>query len=217
MHRRTYLAALGAAASATLAGCGASDASTDIPAGTPQSSETPASDPTDTPAGPATTLANTSFENGLDAWQVGRDLPEDPGNPGQPVDASVSTTTARANTGASSVEMTVDGSADDGAVWVVQVVDFADAARLAVHCYSPEQTFNALAELAVYAGPMPEGGLREAVFDRSEQTGDHAGWKRYEYPVDFSGTGVVAVGMNVVWETTVTRWFDDVGLLGEEE
>lgn len=216
MHRRTYIAAVGTAATVALAGCVSSDASTDTPAGTgtPQPSETPG-EPTATPSGPPTTLQNTSFEDGLDGWTVGRDLPEDPGNPGQKVDASVTATTDRAHTGESGLAMTIDGSADDGTVWVAQPVDFAEADRLTVHCYSPEQTFNVLAQLAVYTGPMPEGGLVEVDFDRSEQTGDHEGWKQYEYPVDASGTGVVAVGMNVVWETTVTRWFDDLELVAE--
>ena len=109
--------------------------------------------------------------------------------------------------------MTVDGSADDGTVWVGQGTDFGAVDALRVDCYSEEATFNLLAELAVYTGPMPEGGLSEDDFDTSEQTGDHTGWKTYEYPVEFTGTGVVAVGMNVVWETTVERFFDEVRLV----
>lgn len=169
MHRRTYLAAVGTAVTGTLAGCGAGDGSTATPDDAPSPTDTPAGiPPTETPAGtPSPTdtptdrpggLRNPSFEDGLDGWDVGQDLPEDPNNPGQPVDAAVRATTDRANTGASSVEMRIDGSADDGTVWVAQGADFAGAERLAVHCYSPEQTFNLLAELAVYTGPMPEGG-----------------------------------------------------------
>jgi len=234
VHRRTYLAAVGTAASAALAGCGASDDSTDTPpaTGTGRPTDTATQQPTDTatqqptettpdgtpdpgaqpPDDTPTTLQNDSFEDGLADWTVGRDLPDDPGNPGQPVDASVSATSEHANSGSSGVEMTLDGSADDGTIWVQQAVDFADADRLEVHCYSPEATFNKLAELAVYTGPEPEGGLVEVDFDRSEQTGDHQGWKRYEYPIETSETGIVAVGMNIVWETTVTRWFDDIRL-----
>ena len=212
MHRRTYLAAVGTAASAALAGC--TDGATETPP-TGASTGTPGQRPTDTPSGPPTTLRNPSFEDGLAGWDIGRDLPTDPGNPDEKVDASVTATDERANTGTSSVAMTIDGSADDGTVWVAQPVDFADADRLAVRCYSPEQTFNELAQLAVYTGPLPEGGLQEADFDRSEQTGDHEGWKRYDYPVDVSDTGVVAVGMNIVWETTVTRWVDDIELVAD--
>jgi hypothetical protein len=140
-------------------------------------------------------------------------LPRDPDDPDRPVASTVEPSTAQASDGTRSVRMQLDGSADDGTVWVAQGADFGEVATLRVDCYSEEATFNLLAELAVYTGPMPEGGLSEADFDTGEQTGDHAGWKTYEYPVTFTGTGVVAVGMNVVWETTVERFFDDVRLV----
>ncbi|MEF8973581.1 MAG: hypothetical protein V5A15_01720 [Haloarcula sp.] len=222
MRRRRYLTTLGAAMTASLAGCSAdgNDTPDSTPTGTqtttptltPTDSSTP--NPTRTPT-PRPGLTNPSFEDGLAGWTVGRDLPEDPNDPGTPVASTVEASSAQASVGSQSVRMELDGSADDGTVWVGQGADFGDVDTLRVDCYSEEATFNILAELAVYTGPMPEGGLSEADFDTSEQTGDHAGWKTYEYPIEFTGTGVVAVGMNVVWETTVERFFDEVRLVAD--
>lgn len=41
---------------------------------------------------------------------------------------------------------------------------------------------------------------------------DHAGWKTQEYPVQLAPTGLVAVGISVVWETEGTRHVDNVRL-----
>jgi hypothetical protein len=220
MRRRSYLTALGAAAAASLAGCNTNrndppdGGLTGTPTVTPTDipTDSPPPSPTRTPT-PRTGLTNPSFEDGLAGWTVGRDLPEDPNDPGNPVASTVEASTAQASVGARSARMELDGSADDGTVWVAQGVEFSGVDTLRVDCYSEEATFNLLAELAVYTGPMPEGGLSEDDFDTGEQTGDHAGWKTYEYPVEFTGAGVVAVGMNVVWETTVERFFDEVRLV----
>jgi hypothetical protein len=209
MRRRSYLTALGAAAAASLAGCNATAPDDGGETDTPTPTATPT--PTDTPT-PRTGLTNASFEDGLAGWTVGRDLPEDPNDPGNPVESTVEASTAQASVGETSVRMELDGSADDGTVWVAQGFEFGDVDTLRVDCYSEEATFNLLAELAVYTGPMPEGGLSEDDFDTSEQTGDHAGWKTYEYPIEYTGAGVVAVGMSVVWETTVERFFDELRL-----
>ena len=73
-----------------------------------------------------------------------------------------------------------------------------------------------MAQVAFFAGEKAEGGLAEADFDRSEQTEDHEGWKTYSYDVsDVSGTGTLAVGINVVWETEIRRLFDDVRTVTE--
>jgi hypothetical protein len=221
VFRRRYLAALGATATGLVAGCatstGPGEDSTADPGETTTGPTTGTTAPTDTsttrPA-PGDRLVNPSFEDGLAGWTVGRDLPDRPGESDRPVDSAVQTTTARAHDGAQSLELRIDGSADDGTVWVAQPVDFAGVDGVQVHGYSEAATFNVLARLAVYAGPTPEDGLREALFDTSEQTGDHAGWKRYDYDVEFSGTGLLAVGTSVVWETTVTRLLDDVRLVG---
>lgn len=115
--------------------------------------------------------------------------------------------------GRQSVAITIDGSQDDGTAWVQQPVDLADVGTLSVAVYSPRESFNTLRKVAAYAGPMSEkGALSEAEFDTDEAVEDHSGWKTYTYPVGYDGEGLVAVGVSVVWETTVTRHVDDVEL-----
>ena len=106
--------------------------------------------------------------------------------------------------------LTIDGSADDGTVWVQQPVDLSNVDTLAVPVYSEEASFNTRAQVAAYAGPEPEGGLVEADFDRSNAADGHDDWTTFEYPVRDDGPGVVAVGTNVVWETRIASVIDDV-------
>lgn len=179
-----------------------------------ETTEATAQEPTtgDGTAPPTATLENADFESGLAGWTKGFDLPDEPGNPGTKVDASAVSSTERASSGARSVRFTLDGSADDGTVWVQQEADLSGVDTLTVDGYSRQESFNTIAELAVYAGPVPETGLSEVDFDRSQATEDHEGWKTYEYAVDHDGPGLVAVGINVVWETTVRRYLDSVRL-----
>ncbi|MEF8830796.1 MAG: hypothetical protein V5A23_04585 [Halobacteriales archaeon] len=229
MRRRTLLSWLAALTVPTVAGCAdppkvpsytATGTPTDSPGAghpdptadpdSPDATPTASNSPTATP--PPTSLQNGSFEDGLAGWAVGRDLPDRPGNPGTPVAADVSVDDRMAADGDRSLRLAIDGSADDGTVWVQQPVDLTDHETLAVAGYSEQESFNTIAKVAAYAGPLPDGGLSEADFDTDRATEDHEGWKTYEYEIDHDGPGVVAVGMSVVWETRVLRHFDDVGL-----
>lgn len=198
MRRRSFLAALGAATIAT-AGC---TADTD---GDPNGGQT-TGDPGDPTTTPPTGIVNGSFENGLTGWTVDQDLPDQLGPDG----ADSGTTTDRAADGDTALTLTLDGSHDDGTVWVQQRTDLTNVNTLAVDAYSPEPSFNEVTQLAVYTGST--GQLEESDFDRSEQVRDHEGWKTYEYAVDHDGEGLVAVGINIVWETTATRFLDHVRL-----
>lgn len=154
---------------------------------------------------------NGGFEDGLAHWVPRSDVPEDP-NTGKPVAHSVTASPAQASTGASSVELFVDGRQDDGTIWVQQQAALADVETLAVDVYSPEESFNTITKVAAYAGPNPSKPLTEADFDTERAVEDHAGWKTYEYPIDHDASGLVAVGISVVWETRVTRYVDTVRL-----
>ena len=183
MDRRDALSALGAALAAGLAGCG-SDRTGDR-------------------------VENGSFEDGLAGWTVGRDLPIDPNKAGsQPVDAQAAVSSAVAADGEHALSLFIDGSQDDGTLWVQQALDLAGVDRLALQGYSEQESVNTIAKIAAYAGP--ETDLSEADFDTSAASEDHAGWKTYEYAVDHDGEGLVAVGISVVWETEVRRYLDDV-------
>lgn len=161
-------------------------------------------------------LTNGSFEDALDGWTVGKDLPEVPGGSG-PVDHGVETTDSLARAGDQSVQFYISGVADDGTIWVQQAVDLSDVAAVEVAAYSQQQSFNQIAKVAFFAGDEPADGLAEADFDTDEHVEDHEGWKDYRYDVsDVDGTATVAVGMSVIWETEVRRLFDDVRLIEDD-
>ncbi len=202
MKRRYFLA--GAAATAALvAGCSGSDASPDD-----STTESPTTEPPDESA----TLVNGHFESELDGWTIGRDLPEKPGEEDEKVDSSVELTGEESSSGESALEIFIDGSADDGTVWVQQEVDLSEVSTLKVDGYSEQNSFNTVLQVATYAGPVPEDGLVETDFDREHSLWDHEGWKTYEYEVDHDGTGLVAVGLNIVWETGAVGILDNVRL-----
>ncbi|MUV90610.1 hypothetical protein GJ629_12465 [Halapricum sp. CBA1109] len=238
MERRRFLFGTAAASTALLAGCSSSDGSTpgettdesDDPEttapeetttspddgtttepddGTPDDTPTPDPEPPETP----TEIRNGSFEDDLSAWTVGRDLPSQPGDSEEPVDSSIGTTSGRASDGSSALRIGIDGSADDGTVWVKQTVDPEAVSTLRVDGYSEMESFNTILKLATYVGPEPEDGLTEADFDTTEKLADHEGWKTYEYDIDAGdGPVVVAVGLTIVWETGATGVLDNVRL-----
>jgi len=187
MHRRRYLAALGTTAVALGSGCSSSQ------------------------HGDGVEFRNGSFENGLAEWVPRGDVPEDP-NTGNPVAHSISGSPARASDGAWSVELFIDGRQDDGTIWVQQQADLSDVGSLVFDVYSPEESFNTITKVAAYAGPNPSKPLAEDDFDTQRPVEDHAGWKTHGYPVRHGSTGLVAVGISVVWETEVTRYVDNVRL-----
>jgi len=239
MKRRSMLALTGTALSTALAGCGAladgSDGTaTDSPTDTP-----PASTPTDTPAPTETatptpgdegtqtatptpdapaTLRNGSFEDDWAAWTVGRDLPTDPNRPGdRAVGSDVGVTTRRSSDGETSCRLFIDGSQDDGTVWVQQPVDLSEYDYLAVD-YVASNSFNEIGKPAVYAGPEPDDSLTETDFDTSNSLEGHSrpGWKTFTYEVDHDGPGIVAVGFSIVWETGYRTFMDNVRLTTDE-
>ena len=97
MERRRFLIGTAAVSTLLLAGCSSSDGSTPEATSDDESTDdgsTPDDGPTpSTPEAPTTDypseVLNGSFEDDLTEWTVGRDLPEDPNNSGQPVDSSV--------------------------------------------------------------------------------------------------------------------------------
>ena len=228
MNRRHFLAGTVSAAT-LLAGCASSGESpetdepeTDDPSTTeppttePPTTEPPTTEPptTEPPSEPTdgSELANGSFESDLEGWTIGTDLPEDPNGSGEPVDSDVEVVTRRASMGESGLQVLIDGSADDGTVWVQQEVDLSEVSTLKVDGYSEQNSFNTVLQVAAYAGPVPEDGLSEKDFDRDNSLWDHEGWKTYEYEVDHDGQGIVAIGLSIVWETTAAGILDNVRL-----
>jgi|GEM_PF-878661 len=231
MQRRTMLALTGTALSTALAGCGAlADSGDDTPTddsgdGTPTPTDpsdptatpTDGGTPTDTPGAPSE-LTNGSFEDDWAAWSVGRDLPTDPNRPGdRAVGSDLGVTTRRSSDGETACRLFIDGSQDDGTVWVQQPVDLSAYDYLAVD-YWVSDSFNEIGQPAVYTGPEPDEPLVETDFDTSRSLEGHSGkgWKTFTYEVDHDGPGIVATGFSIVWETGYRTFMDNVRLSAEE-
>jgi hypothetical protein len=161
-------------------------------------------------------LFEEGFEEGLDRWQQGADVPEDPERPGQPVDWSIEMSSDQVAGGASSACFDLDGKQDDGTIWLARPLDVpADVAyhvRLAFDLWSESESFNTLAKVAAYVGPQPPAV--EEDFDVSEPANQVAGWKTYTYEFDArsgpEGQVWVALGISAVWETEMTYYVDNL-------
>ncbi|WP_249038717.1 hypothetical protein [Haloterrigena salifodinae] len=218
MQRRSYMASFAGFLGVGLAeGTPLTDrstTSTDPQDESERLDDPPIPDRSTTPSSRA--LRNGSFESYLDGWTVGTDLPSVPGESTDPVAHSVSITSERASDGDHSLALYIDGTADDGTIWVEQPVNVSRVRTVTVDVYSQQESFNRMSQVAFFAGKKPRSGLEESDFDREKDIEDHSGWKTYSYSVDdLSGTVTLAVGMNVVWETGVRRYFDDVRLVTE--
>lgn len=183
--------------------------------------------------GPGTTETITDgFEGGIQAWTPGSDVPEDPNRPGRPVAWNITASDERAHVGDWSVEYELDGSQDDGTIWLTRPIqverDQAYEANVSAWAWSPSESFNTRAYLVMSLAnqtpaveedfPEPgantnttpdaeRGGLRE-VLDRRE------GWTEYRFgwnvPADANRTLHLAVGISAVWETEMVFYVDDV-------
>lgn len=172
------------------------------------------------------------FESGFTGWDTGTDLPDDPNNPGNAVDWRISHSTARAASGAASLQYYLDGRQDDGTIWIVRAVpvDGGTAYEVSMRtgAWSASESFNTLAHLVMYAGqsqptaessfPEPGSNTTGAGTTRTgglrEPLNQVEGWRTYTFswttePFD-SATLYIAVGISAVWETEMTYFVDDV-------
>jgi hypothetical protein len=161
---------------------------------------------------------NDGFESGLGAWTQGSDVPEDPNNPGQPVAWSIEQSNAQADEGQYSARFSLDGSQDDGTIWLVREFDLtagkAYSVTLAFSLWSETESFNTLAKVAAYAGGKAPDA--EEDFDVSMAANQLAGWRTYTYVIDATATSNgkirAAFGISAVWETQLTYYIDDVAI-----
>lgn len=171
------------------------------------------------------------FETDLQEWETDADVPDDPNNPGHPVDWSITRSTERAATGDASVKYVLDGRQDDGTIWIVRTIsidpDRQYLTDVSAQAWSQSESFNTIAHLVMYLGPdrpsseqsfpgpmenstgtdWPAGGLREPLNRRT-------GWDEYaftwETPRLDTDTLYFAIGISAVWETEMTYFVDDV-------
>ncbi|MGC9334650.1 MAG: hypothetical protein ACP5JJ_10910, partial [Anaerolineae bacterium] len=69
------------------------------------------------------TVFEERFEESLDAWQQGADVPEDPERPGQPISWSIEMSPDQVVEGSSSARFALDGKQDDGTIWLAHPLD----------------------------------------------------------------------------------------------
>jgi hypothetical protein len=211
LSRKWIAAAL--ALSALLAACGTPVDPTATPTPVPAPTETPA--PTPIPADEPIVFQER-FEETLDRWQKGFDLPEDPERPGQPVDWAIEISPEQAARGKSSARFFLDGKQDDGTIWLARPFNVApDQAlrlRLTFDLWSESESFNTLAMVAAAADSRPP--VAEGDFDVSQPANQVTGWKTYAYTFEVrsgpEGQVWVAFGISAVWETPMTYFVDDV-------
>mgnify|MGYP006277569747 CR=1 FL=1 len=159
------------------------------------------------------------FEAGLGDWEQGADVPDDPNNPGHPVAWSISGSTEQAAEGSRSAKFELDGSQDDGTIWLVRAFDVPANQSVNVdldfQLWSPSQSMaNTLINVAAYAGPQPPEVEQD--FNTERRGNRVEGWDVYDYRFSAqSGSGGqvwVAFGISVVWETQVVYYIDDVNV-----
>jgi hypothetical protein len=155
------------------------------------------------------------FEKGLGGWSIASDVPEDPNNPGKLVEWRIERSSNQSVSGSHSILFAIDGSQDDGTIWIQRELDVEPNVRktvaIAFQFWSPSESFNTLAAVVGYAGnaePKVEEDL-QVIGEADKATG----WKMYSYSAEVPADGdrlFVALGISVRWETTLEYFVDDV-------
>lgn len=194
-----------------MSACAPADTPADI-----QPTDEPVDDGGDEPTPlPPVGLAE-DFEGNLDAWETGADVPDDPENQGSPIPWSIELSTEQAAAGQASARFFIDGKQDDGIIWLTHPLiaepDIPVRVHLTFDLWSASESMNTITRVAVYAGPQQP--VAEGDFDQSQPAHLVEGWKTYEYSLEtrssMDGQVWVAIGISVVWETTVAHYVDNV-------
>ncbi|MGQ9539001.1 MAG: hypothetical protein ACUVTE_05425 [Candidatus Bathycorpusculaceae bacterium] len=155
-----------------------------------------------------------NFEDGFGEWVADADVPQDPNNPGHPVEWHIHRVTGISHSGQYSLELFIDGRQDDGTIWIERRTALKKRSQVKVSFwfYNEQESFNTRAVVCVYIGtdnPKVEGDFY--VLGAADEVAE---WRNYTYTatVDASASGElwVAVGISVRWETYLTYYIDDV-------
>ena len=168
---------------------------------------------------PISVSFHEDFETDLTSWETDADVPTDPNNPGNPVAWSITVSQERAAEGERSARFELDGSQDDGTVWLTRAFEVPPNQSIDVdldfQLWNRSQSMaNTLIKVAAYAGAQPPQA--EADFNTERPGNRVEGWDEYEYrfstPSSAEGQVWVAFGISVVWETQVVYYIDDVNV-----
>lgn len=169
------------------------------------------------------------FHNDIDGWEVGRDLPE--GTDGEPIDSHVTHTNRGSASGywGGCVEFGLEGSQDDGTIWLQQPIDVDPNTTYDVTLefagYNKQQSYNKIvAGHAILTNDkvQVEDDLRgrnssNAVHVEGDVHQADDQWLYYdtagEFDSDGSSTAWLAFGVDLFWESDYwSNRFDDVSV-----
>jgi hypothetical protein len=161
-------------------------------------------------------IIKENFENGFGEWVSDADVPLDPNNPGHAVAWNITRSTDVASSGQYSLKLFIDGTQDDGTIWIERKIAVRKNALIHVNIsfdfFSMQESFNTIAVICAYAGIRnPEV---EESFGVIGSANEVAGWKRYSLTATID-TGSseeiwVALGISVRWETCMLYYIDNV-------
>jgi hypothetical protein len=156
------------------------------------------------------------FEQGLGNWVRDNDLPMDPNNPGRRVNWSITVIEEPVKSGAASAAFFIDGSQDDGTIWLEREIQVAPNERVSIDLefsfFSGSVSFNTLAVVVASGGPInPEVEEDFTVIGPANRL---EGWDQYQYNT-ITSTGEegriwIALGISVRWETHLIFFIDDI-------
>jgi len=158
------------------------------------------------------------FEDGFNMWSLDRDLPMDPNNPGNEVAWRIAVSKEHPRTGQSSALFYIDGSQDDGTIWLEKGFDLRPNSyyegQITFKFYSGSESFNTIAVVVGYVGITdPEAEEHLAVLGPANKV---EGWLEYSYKANFrtdvKGRAWVAFGISVRWETEMIYFVDDINI-----
>ncbi len=159
-----------------------------------------------------------SFEEGFGGWISDADVPLDPNNPGHPVSWHIIIASNLSHSGQNSLELFIDGSQDDGTIWIEKEIDVAKNSQIQIVMsfwfYSAEKSDGEIAVVCSYANiANPETETDFTILGSANQI---AGWKEYATTTSlYTGSSDkfwVALGISVVWETPMTYYVDDINI-----
>ena len=162
------------------------------------------------------TVFKYSFEDGLEGWSAGADVPEDPNRPGEFVNWQIKMVEKPSFSGDNSLLLAIDGRQDDGTIWINRpfTIESSNQKNVFVtfQLWSESESFNVLAAIVGYIGTSPPE--MEEDFQVLSQANEAEGWKEYSFSSiaepDNAGKIYVAIGISVRWETNLTYYIDDI-------
>jgi hypothetical protein len=165
---------------------------------------------------PPTLTISQGFEDGLGDWVAGADVPADPNHPGQKVNWTINVVTNQSFAGNHSAQFYIDGSQDDGTIWLTRNITLTPNTTKNITIYfqlwSNNESFNTIANAVTHIST--KNASTEADFHIIGAANQAAGWKNYTYTAQVetgaSGNVNVALGISAVWETPMTYYIDDV-------